>query len=241
MHEHNCLLLLTYAPEHLPPGGTLVRLHHQKFMRALRKKTGKKIRFYMCGEYGHRFERPHYHTILFGHEFEDKKQYKMSPSGYPLYKSDTLTKLWGRGHADIAGVSLKTAQYVARYVMKKIMGEHAQDHYLKIDTETGECWPVIPEYTTMSLRPGIGYSWFQKYYADVFPDDYVIVDGQRRRTPRYYTNLLRRLDPDEYARIKEKRMQNMLKNAEDNTYERLSVREECKAIQLKKLERDYEK
>ena len=52
MHEQNCFLTLTYSNENLPGGGNLRHRDFQKFMKRLRFKTGKKVRFYMCGEYG---------------------------------------------------------------------------------------------------------------------------------------------------------------------------------------------
>lgn len=37
MHDYNCFITLTYSPEHLPEGGTLVRKHFTDFMKRLRK------------------------------------------------------------------------------------------------------------------------------------------------------------------------------------------------------------
>lgn len=41
----------------------------------------------------------------------------------------------------------------------------------------------------MSLKPGIGAVWFQKYYTDVYPSDSVIVRGRPCKPPRYYDKL----------------------------------------------------
>ena len=43
----------------------------------------------MCGEYGENFERPHYHCILFNHEFDDKYFWRFK-NGYRCYRSETL-------------------------------------------------------------------------------------------------------------------------------------------------------
>jgi len=43
MHEDNCFITLTYAPEYLPPDGSLVKSDFQKFMKRLRKQVKKKF------------------------------------------------------------------------------------------------------------------------------------------------------------------------------------------------------
>jgi hypothetical protein len=42
---------------------------------------GGKIRFFHCGEYGDKTRRPHYHALIFGYGFPDKKIFKKQKSG----------------------------------------------------------------------------------------------------------------------------------------------------------------
>jgi len=64
---------LTYAEENLTWGEeepTLIKRDAQLFLKRLRKlengsKKGK-IKYYLAGEYGTTFKRPHYHAIIFG-------------------------------------------------------------------------------------------------------------------------------------------------------------------------------
>ena len=57
-------------------------------MKRLRKKLHPlKIRFFHCGEYGDKTRRPHYHALIFGYSFPDRKLFKKSKSG-DLYTSD---------------------------------------------------------------------------------------------------------------------------------------------------------
>jgi uracil-DNA glycosylase len=201
LHEDNIFLTLTYRPEELPfticskPQPTLYKPHFQKFMKRLRKKYDYRISYYMCGEYGDDTNRPHYHAILFGHDFKDKKPHKRSKSGEMLYTSDEADQIWSHGFVTIGDVSFESAAYVARYVLKKRTGKGADFHYQGRE----------PEYASMSLKPAIGKNWLEKWKTDVYPHDYVIINGKKVKPPRYYDNLL--TDPELEA-IKEKRKEN---------------------------------
>lgn len=43
----------------------LQKRHYQLFLKRLRKFTGASITYVVCGEYGHKYGRPHFHIILF--------------------------------------------------------------------------------------------------------------------------------------------------------------------------------
>jgi len=100
LHERNCFITLTYDDEHLPEGGTLVKQDWQLFIDRLRKRFRTKVRYFHCGEYGEQTRRPHYHAILFGHDFDDKTLWKRN-HGNPLYRSKSLERLWPHGYSSI--------------------------------------------------------------------------------------------------------------------------------------------
>ena len=188
LHDENSYITLTYNDKNLPKDGSLNLRHFQLFMKRLRKKTGKKIRFYHCGEYGEKFKRPHYHACLFGYQFPDLRYFK-TINGNKLYTSKYLDSVWTNkngetmGFSTIGNVTFESAAYVARYIMKKINGEKAEAHY--VNKETGEI--LKPEYTTMSRRPGgLGAEWLKKYKTDVYPGDFVVVRGKKMKPPKYY-------------------------------------------------------
>ena len=240
LHKDNCFITLTYDDAHLPHGGTLVKRHWQTFMKRLRKNTGAKIRYYHAGEYGKKERRPHYHAILFGFDFKDKRFYKKSLTGHPLFISDTLFRTWNRGWADIGSVTFQSAAYVARYVMKKFTNADEEEvawHYRNVDAITGESHDLEPEYATMSRRPGIAREWFDKYGAEVYTHDSVIVNGREAKPPKYYDTLMERTDPDEIRDIKVARRKAAGKHAANQTTDRLMVREEVKSAQLRHLRR----
>ena len=149
MHEENSFVTLTYSDEHLPDGGRLVLDDFQRFFKRLRKRVGVPVRYYHCGEYGETFGRPHYHACIFGYGFPDRVLWSYS-NGQPLYSSKELSDLWPYGHALIGEVTFDSAAYVARYIMKKVNGDRADEHYRRVDLDTGEIYQLPPEYTTMS-------------------------------------------------------------------------------------------
>lgn len=241
-YEENSFITLTYDEENLPPGGYLRLQDFQKFMKRLRKANKHKIRFYHCGEYGEQFKRPHYHALLFNHQFEDQTLLKEA-NGNKLYTSETLSTLWPMGQHLIGNVTFGSAAYVARYVMKKINGPQAVDHYKG----------YTPEYTTMSRRPGIGQAWYKKYGQETYRDDFIIENSFKYKPPRYYDNLLDKTDPVLLKSIKKQRLKDgvqMVKKTldngkvilvNDNDSFRLRIKEEVKIAQMRPLIRPLER
>ncbi len=212
-YETNSFLTLTYRDkinctqrqldkqQHVPDNFSLVKSHHQKFMKRLRQEfKDRRIRYYQCGEYGDENERPHYHSCLFNLSFNDEQLYSEN-YGNTLWTSQTLENLWGYGFATIGNLTFESASYVAGYILKKITGTRADDHYRRYD-EYGNPYWLEPEYTTMSTGAkegdGIGAAWLRKYHSDVFPSNDLPVPGLGiiRGIPRYYEQLMENIDPD---------------------------------------------
>lgn len=229
MHQTNSFITLTYNNEHLPKDNSLDLRHFQLFIKRLRKHYHPKpIRFYHCGEYGSKHGRPHYHAILFGLDFEDQRLHQQTKTG-DLYTSAILQRLWPYGFSTIGTVTFASAAYVARYIMKKVTGPAASSHY------EGR----KPEYTTMSRRPGIGSTWLQKFTSDVYPSDEIIIAGKRMRAPKFYDNQYELLEPEDYSRIRSKRIIRG-RRLTDKSPERLAVRERAQLARLKLLKRDLD-
>lgn len=241
MHEHNCFITLTYSENEVPKHGGLEKSDLQKFFKRLRHYVGP-FRYYACGEYGDSTNRPHYHAVLFGVDFSnrDRKVHSKNSRGDILYTCPTLDEAWGKGHALISSFSYQTAAYVARYVMKKQMGKHAHEHekYVRTHPITGEIYSVPPEFALMSMRPGIGSDWYQKYKSDAFPSDFLIHEGKKHSVPRYYLDKLKKENPIDYKEIALKRKIAREETADNNTSDRLYVRETVKKSQIKILTRE---
>lgn len=223
MHAESCFLTLTYSPENMPAFGSLVKRDLVLFMKRLRKKVGQ-VRFYACGEYGDQSWRPHYHVLLFGYDFRDKKFYKNAKRGEKLYTSKLLEEIWGKGLCVIGEVTFDSAAYVARYVMKKVTGDHAPEYYSVVD-EWGEVHDIQPEFTNMSRRPGIGATWYAKYGEHAYQHDSVIMNGVEVRPPRFYDTRYDLFDSTALARIKQKRRRVAMALRGDNSSRRRLVKE----------------
>lgn len=181
---------------------TLYKKDTINFMKRLRKKhhglkwwtnpvTGKTeapIRFFSCGEMGPTKGRPHYHFCLFNYIPNDLVFDRINQHGQRLYKSKSLSKIWGHGFVIIGELNYQSACYVARYVQKKAGVEpihHLPEEYeyyedlddlIDIwDLETGEIHKAPKfkrrlkkdneekpekEFVNMSRSPGIGLKYF---------------------------------------------------------------------------------
>lgn len=234
-HDENCFITLTY--DQAPYGETLVKPHFQKFMKRLRHHLApKKIRFYMCGEYGEELQRPHYHALIFGHDFEDKKLWA-SKDGAHTYTSDSLESIWGKGFATVAELTWESAAYCSRYILKKQTGKAKAEAYKHLVLETGELIEKQAEYTTASLKPAIGRQWYETYKRDCYPKDFITHRGKKFRVPKYYDKLLEKTDPNELARIKRKRIDAAQEHNHNNTGKRLATREKVAEARTALLKR----
>lgn len=232
----SCFVTLTYDDASVPADYSIKLRDWQLFMKRLRFKAGGvRIRYFACGEYGENTLRPHYHALLFGWDFPDKKLYT-ERRGNRVYKSDMLEELWPFGFHELGAVTMKSAGYCARYVMKKMTGELVADHYYRRSPIDGQMHHVAPEFATMSLKPGLGSAWFDRYASDAFPSDFIVVDGRKMRPPQYY---LRKLAESQQEPIKRARKRHAAKPAvrAKSTPERLKAREAVHAERMSRLVR----
>lgn len=239
LYRDNCFLTLTYDDQHLPFDGSLRKRDFQLFMKRFRKKCGSNIRFFHCGEYGEKTRRPHYHACIFNYDFPDKVLYNIR-DGNRLFISPILSGLWPFGFSTIGALTFETAAYTARYIMKKVTGDGAEDHYTVVDPNTGEVYELQPEYTTMSRRPGIGAEWYKRFKSDVYPSDEVVIRGQKMKPPKFYDKLLDKANAGLFEIIKEDRIEGMRKHEDEVTPERLAVRERVQLERAKRLVRNVE-
>lgn len=247
LYKDNCFITLTFRDDDIVRNHSLDKDDFVLFMKKLRQfdcryrwlpkfqkyvlghrfmwRTKSNVRFFHCGEYGEKLKRPHHHACLFNFDFKDKFLWSVR-NGVRLYRSKALEKLWPYGFSTVGDVTFESAAYVARYVMKKINGDMADKHYDGL----------VPEYVTMSRKPGIGKLWFDKYKTDVYPHDYVVVNGHKSKPPRFYDENFLLTDKDEFEIIKSNRKE-AAKDNPHNAYSRLRSREVVTEARVANLRR----
>lgn len=240
-HSNNTFVTLTFNDEHLPDDRSLHKGEIQSWLKRFRKRFGNNIRYMVCGEYGSKTERPHYHIIFYNFKFPDMK-FWTTRRGQIYYRSDILESLWTdpwskepRGYCVIGDVSFESSAYVARYVTKKLDGYLGESKYNGREKE----------FLSMSRMPGLGYDFFMNNYEDIYNHGYILLPNKHKAPiPRYYDYLLSITDEDMFNRYKLDKRQFMVNNLFnediDSTRERLLVREELQNMKLDRLVRSYE-
>jgi hypothetical protein len=201
-HENNSFITLTFNDNYnLLVGYDTTLL--QKFIKRLRKKIyPKKVKYVACYEYGDGngsrkwFEHPHYHILLFGYDFPDKKFLKRTKKGEIIYHSDILSKLWtdpktkqSYGLSSVGTVTHSSASYVAGYVHKKFNGfiRDEVNHYL---TDHG----IIAPKERIFCSQGIAKDFFEKHKKQLYNHDYIVYQGKKYALPEYFNNQFRKLE-----------------------------------------------
>lgn len=197
-HDEACFVTLTYDDDHIIRSNytnvstgetgiteTLFKKHYQDFFKRLRKAyPDNNIRYVLCGEYGENTLRPHYHAIIFGYWPRDAKLYSLNHRNQALFTSEELCKLWKKGYVVVGNCTRDSANYVSRYVTKKLYGDLADQEYLSKGR--------IPPFLVSSKRPAIGKQWYDENKGWCFDTQisYSTPDGGISfKAPRYFKKL----------------------------------------------------
>lgn len=202
LYDENCYITLTYDDDHLPERGTLLKKDCQDFLKRLRSRfADKRIRYYLSGEYGDDELRPHYHALLFGFDLPDKKHFS-TRAGNPVWTSNLLEQIWGKGITEVSEVTFASAAYCARYMVKKFKGppQVVEAYYDGLE----------PEFALMSRgarkgEHGIGYDYYQKHGKEIYQHDSVIINGREQKPPKYYDKMFEADSPVTNVFLKQKR------------------------------------
>lgn len=185
-YDFSSFITLTVDDEHLHsvfPFNKLTRRPYQLFLKRLRKKIGK-FRYILCGEYGSRTGRAHYHLIVFGHRFVD---------GYVdragcWCPSRVISECWPFGLFAVDDVNSERIAYVAGYQLKNDPIADDQD---------------FPQFVVWSRRPGLGFEWFSRYWSDMVRNGFTFsLDGKNvHLNGRYFLSKLQLISSRDYDTI----------------------------------------
>lgn len=223
-------------------------------MSAKQASEYAKFRFVFANEYGTRFNRPHGHGIYFGINIPDLKKYG-EKGGIQQYRSTMIEESWGKGMIQIGAFTPGAAGYVSKYLIKE-QGKNAKElvkqqwyatcqaqanlvrqatgdpEAVAMDLATGQLWPEekpLPS-LRMSNQPGIGFLHYEKWKHDMFPRDYLHINGRQLPVPEYYFRKYKEEHPEEAEKIKQKREQEA--RARMKTPERLKELEAMKKREM---------
>ena len=166
--QSKAFITLTYDELNYPARG-LDKKQVQRFLKRLRKQINCRFKYFLCGEYGGRTLRGHYHAILFADCPDEVLRQAVSrcwPYGFKDYDSD---------------VNFKNCAYTARYVDKKIEDNLSKKVYEKMK--------LTPPFLLVSQHLGADYALRHLDFFDNF--GYVqCADGRRSSVPKYFQKLL---------------------------------------------------
>lgn len=128
-HPYSTFATLTYDDKHLPGSGSVSVRESQLFLKRLRYFIGP-FRYILCGEYGERNWRPHYHAILYG-----------------VRDGCGVDRAWRKGFVHCSGVGPESIGYVAGYCLKGATTEKEMRWHGK---------NLAPEFVRWSRNPPIG-------------------------------------------------------------------------------------
>jgi hypothetical protein len=172
--ETALFVTLTYDTKYVPltKNGfmSLNKRHIQTYMKRLRKLSDRKLKYYVCGEYGSKRDRPHYHMIIFNADAEKVER------AWSEYRAGCGYVPFGTIY--IGEVNEASIGYTLKYMQKPgKIPKHQNDDRQK-------------EFSLMSKGLGQNYvtdAMIKWHKNDLVNRMYVpIKDGKKIAMPRYY-------------------------------------------------------
>lgn len=243
---------LTYNSESLPKDGSVNADDPARFVKSLRsyicRRHGKcrkrkacrgfcpKIKTFGCAEYGPKLQRPHYHLVIFGFQFDDLSHPRScsnhwSKKKWYTFRSKVCADLWKKGFVEIGNLEPAAAEYVCGYTVKKIRGERKDEHYGGKRPEGVVC-----------RSQGLGARYVHQYRDFLLRNGMVSFRGSRLSLPRFYRKILREFDEKAYEAAikrwtKDKQLSSLYKAISPL---RAKARDKIKAAQTALESRSYE-
>jgi hypothetical protein len=137
------MVTLTYSGDH-PHAALLVYPDFQKFIKRLRF-AGFKVRYLVCGEYGSKKGRAHWHAILF---------FSGAVPDFPAFDTRADWPYWSNAAEGRGFVFFQRPNYNGfRYALKYVLKDQKQN--------------VATKHCAMSKRPPLGFKYFMGLADDL--------------------------------------------------------------------------
>lgn len=186
---------LTYDTDHVPISdrgymslsdgpASHVTLAIKRLRKQLYGNGKGSLKYWLCGEYGGKRMRPHYHALLFNIPWQCLVEDSYHKMPFKLVKElfdgkrPFFPKWWSNGYITIGRVSQASTGYVLKYMCKdKRVPLHKNDDR-------------VPEFQRCSKGIGSGYltdNMVQWHHEDMWDRYYVPMEGGKKiALPRYY-------------------------------------------------------
>jgi hypothetical protein len=157
-------VFVTLTYKELYEGQSVEKKELQDFFKLLRYHLkGRKIKYFSCGEYGERYQRPHYHAIIFGLD---------------IFDSELITEVWQKkpthGFVKVGTVTPASCKYVVGYINK----------WSKVDL------PVNLNKPFQLISQGFGKDYALEHSDFIHKHLAILKDGKEVPIPRYYRKKL---------------------------------------------------
>lgn len=81
-------------------------------------------------------------------------------------------------------------------------------------------------------------TWLQKFHPDIYPKGELIHDGMKMKPPKAYDKYFKKIKPLDYEQLQHERVTSF--NYEDNTHERLAIKEKVTKAKLTHKKRGFQ-
>uniref|UniRef100_A0AAU8AUY1 Replication initiator protein n=1 Tax=Dulem virus 233 TaxID=3145710 RepID=A0AAU8AUY1_9VIRU len=170
-HSHDCsaFVTFTYDDEHLtiPDGclnATLSKDDVHKYIDKVQHRIDLPFEYYICGEYGDSFGRPHYHALFFGLDYIIHKKF--------------FEDSWKLGSVKVLPCNPNSFRYVTKYITKNTIAD--DNNYFDYGIEK-----PFHKYSR-----GLGISVFKEHFEEISKKGYFIFHSRQIFVNRYYFNKL---------------------------------------------------
>lgn len=173
-HSHDCsaYVTFTYDDNHLVfqngfEQPTLSKDDVHKYLDNIKHQLRHiDFEYYVCGEYGDKFNRPHYHALFFGLDYQLHEKF---------FKSS-----WKKGSVMVMPVNSGSFRYVAKYLTVPVSRDYLDAHYYDFGLE-------VP---FRKMSRGLGLKVYRQFLDDLNTYGYFEYFGRKIYLNRYYFNKL---------------------------------------------------